>query len=139
VAVPHGTLSRYALGCRCPECRAAKSDYERKRRHELAAQEAALHVHPLPDGELAAHAHEGPADHDHGLGPLALLMAEAADVEQAGEKAGEAPAHHVHSIEGEKFGHAHSGGGQPHKHGTWAVIRTSTIRGRRRPPLARTN
>jgi hypothetical protein len=129
MALLHGTPARYTMGCRCPECRAAKADYERRRRHELASQEAALHVHTLPDGELAAHAHEGAADYDHGLGPLALLVAEVADVEQAGEKADEVPAHHVHLVEGEKFGHSHLGGGKPHKHGAWAVIRSNNKTG----------
>lgn len=32
----HGTRSKYQVGCRCPECRAANAAYVRQRRKERA-------------------------------------------------------------------------------------------------------
>ena len=37
----HGTRSRYKHGCRCDDCRAANTAYQRQRRHALRLEEAA--------------------------------------------------------------------------------------------------
>ena len=85
MTAPHGTMSRYTNErCRCDECRAAKAEYERRRRAASKSPTPAAegprepgyvtyrpHFHDLPDGSLLMHGHEeGEEEHHHGVDVL---------------------------------------------------------------------
>jgi len=56
--VEHGTASRYALGCRCTDCRTAKNRYD-KGRHLQAQALGAAYPHRIPHGTSNGYQHWG--------------------------------------------------------------------------------
>lgn len=56
--VEHGTTSRYSLGCRCTDCRAAKYHYDKARKATARAL-AAANPRYVPHGTLRGYQHWG--------------------------------------------------------------------------------